>query len=152
MYIGVCKIGKKMSYSCQYLQTAEYCDSCKQGAIPVLDRWYRAKGWRGTGIVQSQSWDQVSANKRLWSNASTEPVQISVLERYRWHGPVPRHYRWITSSQVTFRSCAGGRPCLCQYWTSTVFGAGMVPLAWSCISLVLMDNFQPSYLSEPRRW
>ena len=103
--------------SCQYLQMAQYRVSCKQGAMPILDSWFRAGGWRDTGIVQTQSWEQVLANNRLWSNASTEPVQISVLA---WHRcPVRRQYRWITSSQVTFRSRAGGRPCLCQYRVRT---------------------------------
>ena len=86
--------------------------------MPVLDIWYRAKGWRGTGIVQPQSWDQVSANNRLRSNASTEPVKISVLAWYRY--PVSRQYRWKTFSQVTFWSRAGGRSCLCQNYASTV--------------------------------
>ena len=86
------------SDSYQYLQTAEYRASCKQGAMPVLDSWFRAEGWRGTGMVQPQSRDQVSANNRLRSNASTEPVQISVLTWYRCS--VPRQYRWTTSSQL----------------------------------------------------
>ena len=43
------------SDSCQYLQTAEYRASCKQRAMPVLESWYRAESWRGTGIVQPQS-------------------------------------------------------------------------------------------------
>ena len=43
------------SDSCQYLQTAEYCAICKQGAMPVLDNWYQAESWRATGIVQPQS-------------------------------------------------------------------------------------------------
>ena len=103
--------------SCQYLQTTQYRASCKQGAIPVLDSWYRAESWRGTGIVQPQSWDQVSANNRLQSNASTEPVQISVLT---WHRcPVPRQYRWTTFSQLTFRRSAGDKPCFCQHYAST---------------------------------
>ena len=85
--------------------------------MPVLGSWYRAEGWRGTSIVQPPFWDQVSANKRLRSNASTEPVQISVLVWYRC--PLPRQYRWSTSSQVTFRSRTGGRPFLCQYRAST---------------------------------
>ena len=66
--------------SCQYLETSQYRASCK----PVLDNWYRAKGWRGTGIEQPQSSDQMSAINRFRSNASTEPVQISALARY-WH-------------------------------------------------------------------
>ena len=33
--------------------------------------------------------------------------------------PVPRQYRWTTSSQVTFRSYVGGKPCLCQNYAST---------------------------------
>ena len=33
--------------------------------------------------------------------------------------PVPRQYRWTTSSQVTFWSRADGRPCLCQHYAST---------------------------------
>ena len=85
--------------------------------MPVLDSWYRAEGWRGTGIVQHQSRDQVSVHNRLRSNTSTEPVQISVLAWYRF--PVPRQYRWTTFNQVTFRSRAGGRPCLCQHYAST---------------------------------
>ena len=40
--------------SCQYLQTAQYRAICKQGAMPVLDSWYRAEGWRGAGIAQPQ--------------------------------------------------------------------------------------------------
>ena len=43
--------------SCQYLQTAQYHASCKQGAMPVLESWYRADGWCSTGTVQPQSWD-----------------------------------------------------------------------------------------------
>ena len=105
------------SDSCHYLQATQYRASCKQGAMPVLDSWYRAEGWRDTGIVQPQSWDQVSANNRLRSNASTEPVQISVLAWYRC--PVPRQYRWTAYSQVTFRNRACGRPCLCQHYAST---------------------------------
>ena len=114
-----------MSDSCQYLQTGEYRASCKQGAMLVLDSWYRAEGWRGTGIVQPLSWDKVSVKNRLRSNASTEPVDISVLA---WHRcPIPRQYRcrvpcqyrWTTSSQVTLRSRNGGRPCLCQNYAST---------------------------------
>ena len=97
------------SDSCQYLQTAQYRASCKQVAISVLDIWYRPERWRCTGIVQPQSWDQESANNRLRSNASTEPVQILVIASYRW----------TTSSQVTFRSRAGSRPCLCQHYDST---------------------------------
>ena len=85
--------------------------------MPVLDNWYRSEGWRGTGIVQPQSWDQVSSRNRLRCNASTEPGQISVLAWYRC--PVPCQYRWTTSSQVTFRSRAGGMPCLCQHYAST---------------------------------
>ena len=85
--------------------------------MPVLDSWYRVKDWRGTGIVQPPFWDQVSANNRRRSNASTEPVYISVLAWYRC--PVPRQYRWTTSSQVTFRSRASGRPCLCQDYASS---------------------------------
>ena len=42
------------SDSCQYLQTAQYRASFKLGAMPVVDCWYRAEGWRGTGIVQPQ--------------------------------------------------------------------------------------------------
>ena len=38
--------------SCQHLQTAQYHAICKQGAMPVLDSWYRAEGWRSTGIIQ----------------------------------------------------------------------------------------------------
>ena len=34
---------------------AQYRASCKEGPMPVLDSWYRADGWRGTGIVQPQS-------------------------------------------------------------------------------------------------
>ena len=85
--------------------------------MPVLDSWYRAEGWRGTGIIQPQSRDQISANNRLRNNASTKPVQISLLAWYRC--PVPRQYRWTTSSQVTFRSRASGRTCLCQHYAST---------------------------------
>ena len=84
---------------------------------PVLDSWYRAEGWCGIGMVQPQSWDQVWANNQLRSNASTDPVQNSVLAWYRF--PVPRQYRWTTSSQVTFWSRAGGRPCLCQHYART---------------------------------
>ena len=43
------------SDSFQYLQTAQYRATCKQGAMPVLDSWYRAKGWHGTGIVCTSS-------------------------------------------------------------------------------------------------
>ena len=90
-----------------------------------LPRWksrihasiYKRHSWRGTGIVQPQSWDQVSANNWLRSNASTEPVQISVLTWYLC--PVPRQYRWTNFSRVTFRSRAGGRSCLCQNYAST---------------------------------
>ena len=39
------------SDSCQYSRTAQYRVNCKQGAMPVLDNWYRAEGQRGTGIV-----------------------------------------------------------------------------------------------------
>ena len=39
------------SDSCQHLQTAQYRGTCKKGAMPVLDSWYRAEGWLGTGIV-----------------------------------------------------------------------------------------------------
>ena len=42
------------SDSCRYLQTAQYRASCKLGVMPVLDSWYWAEGWRGTGIVQPQ--------------------------------------------------------------------------------------------------
>ena len=84
---------------------AWYQAGCKQGAMPVLDSGYRAEGWRGTGILQPQSWDQVSANNKLRSNASTKPVQISVLGWYRC--PVPRQYWWKISNQVTFQSHAG---------------------------------------------
>ena len=55
-----------------------------------------------------------------------------VLNQYvfqYWHGtdvqyrtsttPVPRQYRWTASSQVIFRSRAGGKPCLSQYRAST---------------------------------
>ena len=88
------------SDSCQYFQTAQYRASCKQGAMPVLvpDSWYRAEGWRGTGMVQPQSWDQVLTNNRILSNASTDMVTMPST------APVP------------------------------------------------MDNFQPSYFSEPRCW
>ena len=84
--------------------------------MPELVSWYQAEGWRGTGIVQLQSWDQASANNWFRSNASTEPVHISVLAWYRC--PVPRHYRWTTFSQVTLWSRASGRPCLCQQHAS----------------------------------
>ena len=107
----------KKSNSCQYLKKTEYRASCKQGAKPALDSWYQTEARRGNGIVQFQSWDHVSGKNRLQSNASTEPVQISVLA---WHrSPVPRQYWWTTSSQVIFRSCAGVRPCLFQFRTST---------------------------------
>ena len=145
------------SDSCQYLQTAQYLVSCKQRAMPVLDSWYRAEGWRGIGIVQPQSWDQVSANYQLWSNASTEPVQISVLAWYRC--PVPRQYQWATSSQVTFRNRAGSRPCLCQYYDSTVSVLTILQRHWRRTKPVVnfhlgnwlfqidktrhFDNFQP---------
>ena len=59
----------------------------------------------------------MSAKNPHRSNTSTEPVQISVLACYR--SPIPRQYRWKTSSQVTFRSRAGGRPCLFQHYGST---------------------------------
>ena len=49
--------------------------------MPILDSWYRVEDWRITGMVQPQSSDQESANKQLRSNASTEPLQISVLAR-----------------------------------------------------------------------
>ena len=101
----------------KYLQTAQYRASCKQGAMPVLNIWYRAEGWRSTGMVQPQSWDQVSANNRCRSNASTEPVQISMLAWYRCLAA--RQYWWENSSQVTIRSRAGGRPRLCQHYAST---------------------------------
>ena len=114
--------------SCQYLQTAQYRTSCKQGVKLVLDSWYRAEDWRGTGIVQPQSWDQVLANNRLWSNARTETVHISVLAWYLF--PVPRHYRWTTSSQIIFRSRAVGRPCSCQYHASCKQGAMPVLDSW----------------------
>ena len=65
---------------------------------------------------RAQSWDQVSANNRLRSNASSEPGQISVLIWYQF--PLPRQCQWTTCSQVTFRSSAGGRPCLCQHYAS----------------------------------
>ena len=134
------------SDSCQYLQTAQYCDSCKQGAMPVLNSWYRAEGWRGTSIVQTQFWHQLSAKNRLLCNTSTEPLQISVLAWYRClvprqyrrttssqvpceaapvgaHTyastiPLPRQYQRTTSSQVTLRSRAGGSPYLCQHYAS----------------------------------
>ena len=99
----------------------QYHASCKQGAMRVLDSWYRAEDWRCTGIVQHQSRHQVSANNRLLCNASTELLQISVLAWYRC--PVPRQYRWTTCSQVTFQSRTGGRLYFCQYRTST----GAVP-------------------------
>ena len=67
------------SDSCQNLQTAQYRASYKQGAMLVPDSWYRVNGWRGTGLVQLQSLGQVAANNRLRSNASTEPLQISVM-------------------------------------------------------------------------
>ena len=51
--------------------------------------------------------------------------------------PVPRQCRWRTSIQVTFRSRVGSRPWLCQHYAST--------------APVPMENFQPSYLSEPRQ-
>ena len=115
------------SDSCQYLQTAQYRASCKQGALPILDSWYWAEGWHGTRIIQPQFWDQVSANNWLRSNASTEPVKILVLAWYRC--PVARQYRMTTSSQITFRSRAGvGRSyastvpvlqILRQYWRGT---------------------------------
>ena len=107
----------KKSDSCQYLQTAQYRASCKQRAMPLLDSWYRAEGWRGNGIVQPHSWDQVSASNRLRSNANTEIIQISVLACYRC--PLPRQFRWTASSQVSFQSRASGRPCLCQHYAST---------------------------------
>ena len=84
------------SDSCEYSQTARSCSSCKQGTMPLLDSWYQPEGWRGTDTVKPQSCDQVWANNRLRSNASTKPVQISVLAWYRC--PVPRQYRWTTSS------------------------------------------------------
>ena len=43
------------SDSCQYLQTEEYRVSCKQREMPILENWYRAESWRGTGIAQPQS-------------------------------------------------------------------------------------------------
>ena len=43
------------SNSCQYLKTVQYRTSCKQGAMHVLDSWYRAKVWRDTGKVLPQS-------------------------------------------------------------------------------------------------
>ena len=96
------------------------------GAVLVVGHVYAStmpvprqycKYFCGTSIAEPQSCDQVSANNRLRSNASTEPVQISVPAWYRC--PVPRQYRWTTSSQDTFRSRAGGRPCLCQHYAST---------------------------------
>ena len=76
------------SDSCQYLQTAQYRVNWNQGEMTVLDSWYRAEGWRSTGIVQSQSWDQPSANYRLRSDASTEPVHISLLSFvFNFHSP-----------------------------------------------------------------
>ena len=78
------------SVSWQYLRSAQYRASCKQAAMPVLDSWYRAEGWHDTGIVHPQSRDKFSANNRLLSNSSTEPVHISVLAWYRCL--VPRQY------------------------------------------------------------
>ena len=85
--------------------------------MSVLDSWYWAEGWRGTSTVQPQSRDQVTANNWLWSTTSTEPVQISVLAWNRC--PVARQYQRTTSSEDTFRSRAGDRPCSCQYRAST---------------------------------
>ena len=116
------------SDSCQYLQTAEYRDSCKQGAMPVLDSWYRAEGCRGTAIVQPQSWDQVSANNRLGSNANTEPVQISVLEWYRYQVPSwyqagcksPPGPRWKSPIHASIYKRQSTAPVVnkeqCLYW------------------------------------
>ena len=47
--------GGKVGLFMTVLQTAQYRASCKEGAMPVLDSWYRTEDWRGTGIVQPQS-------------------------------------------------------------------------------------------------
>ena len=73
----------------------------RHSTAPVVKKGqclHRAEGWLGTGIVQPQSWDQVSGNNRLRSNASIKPLQIAVLAWYQC--PVPRQYQWATSSQV----------------------------------------------------
>ena len=55
---------------------------------------YRAEGWRGTGIVSPSPETECWLTTNLWSNASTEPLQIFVLAWYLF--PVPRQYRWTT--------------------------------------------------------
>ena len=132
------------SDSCQYLQKAQYRASCKQGTMPVLVSWYLTEGWRGTGIVQSQSWDQVSANNQILSNASTEPVQSLVLAWYQC--PVKCQYRWTTSRQVTFRSRAGGRPCLCQHYASTA-PVHQILLRYRCGNRPVVNKKQCLYWS-----
>ena len=116
----------KKSDSCQYLQKTQYRASCKQGAISVLDTWYRAEGWRGTGIVQTQSWDQVSANNRLQINASTEPVQISDVQ---YHASTFRQLPaklYFGAVPVVGRAYASTMPVPCQYCKSFC-GTGAVP-------------------------
>ena len=67
--------------------------------MPVLDSWYRAEGWRGIGIVQTQSGDQMSAN-------STAPV-LQILLRY-WGDTKPVvnfHLGCCQANMVVVKRC-----------------------------------------------
>ena len=90
-------------------------NACTVQMVPI---WGLSRYWHSTKVLRpKKKKKQVSAYNRLLSNASTEPMQISELAWYRF--TVPRQCRWTTSSYVTFRSRAGGRPWLSQHCAST---------------------------------
>ena len=118
---------QKWARRCRYVQWRAL--PCHAQRIFVSKNW---RGWHGRDLVSTGRGHfphsqrnnrslahrfRKSNNNRLRSNSSTKPVHILVLAWYRYS--VPRQYQWTTSSQVTFRSRAGGRPCLCQYRAST---------------------------------
>ena len=119
----------------------QYQDGCKQRAMSILDSWYRAEDWRGTGILQPQSWDQVSANNQLRSNASTEPVQILVLAWYRC--PVPRQYRASTDGLLPVKLNFGAAPVVGRAYASIAPVFQILLRYWRGTKLVV--NFHLEY-------
>ena len=104
MYIFLFNLKKfsqvEKSDSCQYIQTAQYRASCKQGAMPLLDSRYRAEGCCSTGVVQPQSWDQVSANNRF----RIVPVLQILLRYWRSAKPVVNLHLGYSKSKIQFFS------------------------------------------------
>ena len=102
------------SDSCQYLQTAQYRASCKQGAMPVLESWYRAEGWRGTGIISPSS----ESNYRLTIDFGVMPV----LNQYRsqcWVG-TDVLYRASTDGQFPAKLTLGAAPVVGRAYAGTM--------------------------------